>query len=390
MKTLPDAIIAGMRGDSERVILVRIIPESGDTWGELLWATKDITITDWEGGGTSKSFAGGVLAEGKLGTIKQSVDIRQGGNVATVSGLTLTICNPEYNGENRFDQSFTDNLENRKVEIRMVFWAGSNPAWSDTLLLYKGVVEDVDYDYGIYKIKIRDAGFKRHKEIPDLILTKEDYPELPENNKDAVVPLMYGSLNLGNAYLHNLHRPPMLQIDRNKLKYIISANKTSSVLGEGPPIHVYLYYPEKNRYVRIFPVTGSFSYTEARPTTLEFPLKRIYRATVISQLEGQGSQTDPGSLNFSNAVDNSVGTYLTLSAGQKLYLRVPLPIGLMVSSILHPGNLELWVDFGAITEPSPGADCGYWKYYNSEYDAGVGGFSTGKAIKKTDQNLEKE
>ena len=116
MKTLPDAIIAGIYGDSDRIVLVRIIPESGDTWAELCWATKDITITDWESGGASKSFAGGVLAKGKLGTIRQSVNIEQGGNVATVSGLTITIRNAQYNGEDRFDQSFTGDLENRKVE----------------------------------------------------------------------------------------------------------------------------------------------------------------------------------------------------------------------------------------------------------------------------------
>lgn len=366
MKTLPNAIIAGIHGDSERVVLVRIIPESGDTWGELLWATRNITVTDWEDGVASKSFAGGVLAEGGLGTIKQSVDIRQGGNVAKVSGLTLTICNPEYNGEDRFDQIFTDNLENREVEIRLVFWTGSNPAWSDTLLLYKGVIEDVTFDYETYQIKIKDAGFKRHKEISDLILTEDAYDEIPEYNKGKVVPLLYGTLHPGALYLSDYSMCPIIRSNKNKEQFIISRNKIKS----GAAHSTYLYFSDVNRMAFLFVDSGEFTFNYERPSFVSFPLNVNIKAKFYSQLEKQGTKTDPTTLDFKNAVDQSIDTYFTLESSQKLYLKVPIPA--KFGEIINEGsNLRLKATFGTVS------GTGRVKYYNPTWDDGAGGFSTG-------------
>lgn len=375
MKTLPDAIIAGMDGDSDRIILVRIIPESGDTWAELCWATKGITITDWEGGGASKSFAGGVLAKGKLGTIRQSVDIEQGGNVATVSGLTLRILNPEYNGTDRFDQSFTSDLENRRVEIRRVFWTGSSPAWSDTLLLYKGVVEDVEYDHAIYKIKVRDAGFKRHKDIPDLILNEDIYDEIPEYNKGKIAPLIYGNLSGGWLYLSNNNAVPLIRHNKNKGKFIIARNKIDAL---GSP-SVMLYFKDVNRWALLSPSSGSFTVSEARPSILEFPLGVNMEAELYSQLEEQGEQTDPTSLDYKNAVDTDADSYFTLGASEKLFLRVPIPADF--ARIQSDGDLKLRITPGTIT------GTGIITYYNPEYDAGVGGFATGQVVNSSHSDI---
>jgi len=276
MKTLPNAIIAGKAGNSERIILVRIIPESGDIWGELLWATKDITITDWEGGGLSKSFAGNMLAEGKLGTIRQSVDIEQGGNVATVSNLTIKVANPQFSGESRFDQEVdTYNFENRKVEVWLVFWTGSNPAWSDTLLLYKGVVEDMDYDYGICNIKIQDAGFKRHKDIPDLIIEKDTYPEAPEENIGKVVPLLYGTVSGGVFQLGTAFYPPAICINKNKYIFAVSRNKASMIHTEYQEV----YCDDAGCFAALIKAGAGASFTtsKARPSTFQFSLSQAFK-----------------------------------------------------------------------------------------------------------------
>jgi len=379
MKTLPDAIIAGMRGNSERVILVRIIPESGDTWGELLWATRDITITDWEGGGTMKTFKGGVLKENQLGTISQSVDIRQGGNVAMVSSLTLNVVNSEYNAGNRFDQIFTGNLESREVEIRLVFWTGSNPAWSDTLLLYRGIIEDVDYDYGIYKIKVRDAGFKRHKEIPDLILDENSYPKVPESNKGAVVPLVYGAPAFGNLfYVDDIYRAPAYKSNREKEEYLISRNKTSDAVGEA---RVFVYFSDINRYGVIYLSSGSFSIAYERPTKLSFPLDVILKGKFYSQGEAQGSQTNPTSIDFHNAVDDDLNSYLTLGNSEKLYLKFPMPSD-FAEIISGMTTIQLRVRFGTITGSAHPAVAGRLKYYNPDDDT----FSSGQTFTVDDSN----
>jgi len=318
MKTLPDAIIAGMDGDSGRVILVRIIPGSGDTWGDLLWATRDITILDWESGGSSKSFAGNMLAEGKLGTIKQSVDIEQGGNVAKVSGLTLQILNPEYNGTDRFDQSFVGNLENREVEIRLAFWTGSNPAWSDTLLLYKGVVEDMDYDYGIYKIKVQDAGFKRHKDIPDLIIDKDTYPEAPEENIGKTIPLLYGTVSGGVFQLGTAFYPPAICINKNKYIFAVSRNKAGMIHTEYQEV----YCDDADCFAALIKAGAGASFTtnKARPSTFQFSLSSRYDTQHATQLGRQGDKTLPTTLDYRNAVDTDASSYFTLGASQELWL----------------------------------------------------------------------
>jgi len=372
VKTLPDAIIAGMYGDSKVVILVRIIPASGDSWAELCWATNDITITDWEGGGASKSFSGGMLAKDELGTIRQSVDIEQGGNIAKVSGLTLRVLNPEY--------SFASyNLENREVEIRLAFWTGSSLAWSDTLPLHKFLVEDVSYDYGIYEIKCRDAGLKRHKNIPDLILSDNDYSAIPEYNKGKVAPLLYGDVcdNYPNFYFPNARVYPLIRIDKNKEEFLIARNKCDNM-----PTDPLLFFDGVQRHAQLYVDSGSFVITYGRPTTIAFPLGVEIKAILGSQLEQQGSQTDPTSLDFANAVDNSDSTYFTLSSSQLLYLKVPMPtaFGAIVG---ESTNLIFKIRFGTIT------GTGTMKYYNPEYDNGVGGFSTGQAISSADSNETK-
>jgi len=373
LKTLPAAITAGKVGNSERVILVRIMHEVY----ELRYATKDITITAWEGGVDSKVFVGNVLAQGKLGVISQSVDLEEGGNIAKVSGLILTILNPEYTGSNRFDQymsTYVHNLENREVEIRLVFWTGSNPAWSDTLLLYKGVVDDVDYDYLEYKIKVKDAGSKRHKNIPDLVLTEEDYPSLPDYNKDKIVPLLFGALG-GAWYDYNIMNfSPMIKTDKNKLKYIVCRNKAYSI----EPTYLYVYFSEINRWGRIFQTTD-LTATSGRPSMLEFNVDEETKTSFYSQPEGQGKQTSPSSLDFKNAIDDSSSSYFTLGASEKLYVRIPIPSE-FARIQNEANNLELLITTGAIT------GTGTVKYYNPEWADGVGGFSTGQGFTVADAN----
>jgi len=378
LKTLPDAIIAGKSGGSERVILVRIVPHANDTWGDLLWATKDITITDWEGGGTMKTFKGGVLKEGQLGTISQAVDIEEGGNVAKVSDLTFKIVNPEYSDTNRFDETFTDNLENRTVEFYLAFWTGSNLAWSDILLLHEFVVDDVRFDHNEYTIKVKDAGFKRHKIIPDLIITEDAYAHVPQKNLGSVVPLLYGTLQTGNRTYGSRFAPPIMLIDEQKYKWIYSRNKGMSI-NTG---YLLLYFGSENCWIEFLPTAG-YTITYGRPTTIEFAsLTQNILGSYIAQLRGQGKNTNPSSLDFSNVIDSSDTSYLTLGANEKLYLKVVMPSGF--ARVSDETELILFVVFGAIS------GTGSIKYYNPEYDAGVGALSDGITFNGGDANSTKQ
>ncbi len=250
----------------------------------------------------------------------------------------------------------------------MVFWTGSNPAWSDTLLLYKGVVEDVSYDYGIYKIKIRDAGFKRHKEIPDLVMDEDTFPNLPTGNKGLVVPLIYGRPCYGTMWLHNFQRQIMFKSNEQKEEYILSRNQCSNVLVD----HCYLAFDGINRWAQIIPISGVLSVDYGRPTKVSFPLVNTIQTYFYSQGAGQGSNTNPSSLDFSNAVDNDITSYFTLGASEKLYVRCPIPEE--YAHIVDESELELQVFLGTVT------GTGKLTYFNPSWDGGVGGVSDGQVF----------
>lgn len=310
-------------------------------------------------------YDGSVLAQSNFSPISQSVDIRQGGNVARVGGLSLKLVNPEFSGSSRFDEVFAGkNMENRTIEIRLGFYVGSDLDETDLLLLYRGMIEDVPFNYGTYQIKIRDAGFKRHKEIPDLILTEDNYDEIPEYNKGKIAPLLFGNLSGGWLYLSNNNAVPIIRINKNKEKYLIGRNKIDSFTP-----NVMLYFDDINRWAEIYPASGSFTLNRARPSTIDFPLGVDINARFYSQLEKQGAQTDPISLDFKNAVDTDGASYFTLGASEKLFLKVPMPYAF--GAIMdEANNVTLRIEFGTVT------GTGTIKYYNPEWDDGVGKFST--------------
>lgn len=375
MKTLPAAITTMKVGDSDRVILFRIIPEAGDAWSELLWATKDITVTAWAGGGTSKVFVGNVLADQELGSIRQSIDIEEGGNVATVSGLTFRVLNPQYISSARFDQFVSDepvNLENRICEIYLASWTGSNPAWSSILLLHTFIIDDVSYDYGEYEIKLRDAGLKRHKNIPDLLLTVYNYPQVPDSNQDKCVPLVFGDLGTVDPALNKLNVTPAFRTSKVEPDFIISRNQIISIT------EVYVFISDGKRIARFFKASP-FTVSYGRPTTIALPGWQSLMADLYSQGEKRGIRTDPSDMDIKNAVDDTEATYLTLTANQKLYVSCPVPNGL---GYFENGMtlFYLVVVAGAITGTVR------LRYYNMEFDAGEGLFSNGEEFDSGDQN----
>jgi len=373
MKTLPAAIEAGKAGNSKRIILFRIIPEPTDTWTEFLWATQEITITDWGGGGTYKKFLGGILAEGKLGRIQESIDVGKGGNVATVSNLSFEIANPEYSGEDRFDQSFAlHNLENRTCEIYLAFYTGSTLAYPNILKHHTFLVEDVSYNYETYKIELRDAQAKRHKDIPDLVLDDTNYPRTPRSNKGLAVPLVYGNQIEGDFKHHDKNLVPAYKCDTDKVAFIMSRNKTA--ISPRLVFHDFcLYFSDINRYALIYPrnAGANFGLSSDRPSTLSLPYGHILKATFWSQGQEQGSRTDPWDLDLSNVTDNDDSTGLILTSGQKLFLKFPVPT-VEFAHILEESKLKLVIQIGTINTNFPSA-VAIAKYFNPDTFLGEGG-----------------
>lgn len=379
---LPAAIIEGKGGDSERVYLVRVIPEAGDAWSEYDWATKDITVTAWEGG-ADKVFLGRVLAEKPFTPIEQSIDLLEGGNIATIGGLTITLASPEFNDDKRFDEEIESyNFENRTVEIYLAMWKGSNPAYTDILLKYRGVIVDIKYSYGNYLLMVESAVLKRHKTIPGMVLTEINYPDMPKQNAGKVAPLLYGDVSFGaTTYAGSYKAAPCIKVDKNKDKYVVAGNH----IREQASPKAFLYHSEADRWQDLYyrDPAWLFSITYGRPTILHLVAEDQAGSDILgatkSQPDRQGTQTTPPNLDYSNAVDADGFSHVTLTAGQKLYLRVPMPAN--IGQILwedeeSEGNprLYLYVSYANMTGEVKA------RYYNATFQGGIGRFSDGVTL----------
>ena len=401
-KTLPAVISAAKGGDSKRVLLIRIIPEdSGDAWDEFDWATQDITVIGWEGESGDKVFLGGVLEENAFDSIRQSVDVSEGGNVSIISGLSIRVANPQFgedsNGDTRFDQETEDyNFENRTVEIYLAVNPDESNCvnYDDILLLYRGVVVDVEYDYKTYQIKVEDARAKRHKAIPDLVINEVDYPDCPQENLGKSPPLIYGVMAwtgyIQSDYLGQQMAIPALCIDEKRHKYIVSRAKTAEPVGNQSNFkHMVdniiwskcaIYDKDTDTFVPLsfvgsmeapYGMDADVDLIHGRPTTIQFPKDKIIVATFEKQFDGIGSKTIPIDLDLSNALDEGISTYSTIGNSQKAYFTVKLPTQLF--GIVEQTQIDIVILFGTIT----GGGTGILRYYNPIFDNGAGKFSDG-------------
>lgn len=382
-KTLPTAITTGKIGDSERVLLVRVIPESGDSWSEYDWATKDITVTAWDGG-ADKTFLGGVLKENSFTPISQSVDVKEGGNIGTIGGLTFKLANPQFDGENRFDEGVdTYNFENRTVEIWLAFWTGTNPAYTDLLLLYRSVIVDTSYEYGVYEFRVESADVKRHRSIPNLSLNKTDYYYIPDYNLGKIAPLLYGQLCGSGVGIHSTLYVPMILIEKGKGKYLASRNKMA-VLGS---VALAIYHSETGDFQVLYtdPLVA-FPISYGRPTVID--MVGASAAELRGEYFGFGTEEGSKTSNFFAAdikqvMDRNVGSGLLCDATYtKVYIHIPIPSNVGSLGLEAANNSILRINFGAISAGVTGTV----RYYNPEYDNGAGGYSTGLAFTNADAN----
>lgn len=251
MKTLPQNIQDGMAGDSRPVYLIMILPASSDSWEPLRWSTEDIslqvcdgsngvgdgTTTFYDAGATfvtdgvqkgdildiaytgsytvqsvtdethlvvdsdiptgtsyiwkiDREFVGDRIKRSGLGKISTEVDVSEGGNVAVVSDFDFLVLN-----QDSYFSSLPTYLENRDVEIRLIFGDKSNKNWSNTLMLWKGVVDTVDFDWDDIKFHCIDASLKKHCKFPiKLIDASYNGFDVPEGEIGKVIPVVFGEI----------------------------------------------------------------------------------------------------------------------------------------------------------------------------------------------------
>lgn len=374
MKTLPTNIQNGKDGGSEPIYLVRLIPESGDSWSEFRWGTKAVTITD------IGAFSGGRLAKDGLPTLEESIDILNGANVGHVGNFTVKLLNQDKYHETL--DLITNHFENREIKVYIVFTNGSLSS-SDWLCLKSGIVKEIKYSIEGIIFSCVDAGEKRHKDIPGDKINKTDYPNCPDDNVGKIMPLLYGELYGGSRYLNTRNEIPIIVVDEAKYKYLISLNQCkdlatvlfskSVIYDEGTKCFISIRFGSETTP----PETISYG----RPTTIEFPKDKTIFGHVSKQFEVQGEKTDPSTLDLKNTIDDDIDSYKFLTENQKLYVKIKLPD---LFDIVVDTYIVFNVKFGTIS-----TNGGKLRYYNRNWDNGVGKFSDGITFDSGDSGYTK-
>lgn len=205
-RTLSSNVSSGKAGSTQVIYLLRfygrLISSGGP--GIFQYATKPTTsIAHW----TGTTFEGNKLAKGGLDSINRKIDLSDGGGNARIGDFAFRVLNQGDIWESSF-RLYT--FENQDVELRVVFddpddasYASGTkqPSWDNALSLFKGQISRIDLRREYIEFKCQDYFVKIHRDLPQVIFSEEDFPNLPEGLINQRVPLQYGSMGgVGENY----------------------------------------------------------------------------------------------------------------------------------------------------------------------------------------------
>lgn len=188
-RTLSANVSAGIGGGSSPVWLIEL--ESATT--TYRWATADCNSTDvpaW----TGDTFDGGRIARDGLGDVSQEIDLSKGGNIANLSDFSFSIRNEDAYS----DTLFSENFLGRRCELRLIFIDKTSPSWANGGRVFMGYIsEPPEWDEKKITFKAASGWLSKHKTLPPRIMTREQMPELPEENIGRRVPIVLGDFSRG-------------------------------------------------------------------------------------------------------------------------------------------------------------------------------------------------
>ncbi|MBK8233011.1 MAG: LamG domain-containing protein [Candidatus Eisenbacteria bacterium] len=188
-RTLSSNVSAGIAGDSAPVWLLEVDSDSST----FRWATANCNATAvpaW----TGNTFDGSRLAEGGLGDVTVKVDLARGGNRAELSGFSFRLLNSDLYSDTLASHKFSG----RRVELRIVFIDKALPSWGNAAPVWSGfITEPPNWDAQYIYFNASPSWVSRHKTLPPRVMTREQFPNLPDENEGRRVPIVLGDWRLG-------------------------------------------------------------------------------------------------------------------------------------------------------------------------------------------------
>jgi hypothetical protein len=161
---------------------LQIYPASGS---KLWWSNRQIN---------EPNFEGGFVIEGGLGDIETGIDILEGGNVDYIGALKIRLNNfADPNFVHKYIHPFSSDVwVNRQVDIHIGAYDVNGVF--ENMVLYHGRIDHVDASLEEILLDVMDYQERYEIDLPKTLITKEDYPNAPDESLGLPLPIVYGDL----------------------------------------------------------------------------------------------------------------------------------------------------------------------------------------------------
>ena len=136
-----------------------------------------------------------------LGSIKQSINISD--KRFKISSVDIEFYNQEKNNKTLTEIMFSSEIMNTRLDI--YFKSQSAETIDDCLLAYSGYIKNVEEDHDTVTLSVEDRTEQTlHKDLPKRYTQTE---ELPDNRKNKIIPIVYGTLERSPLVYEGLIAP---------------------------------------------------------------------------------------------------------------------------------------------------------------------------------------
>lgn len=244
-----------------------------------------------------------------IGPISQSIDLL--GGISTTGNVTLSLLNQDLLS----DSLLSGKLDNAEISIRLVFDDGTPIRLDETDLIFKGVVDDYEFNKESIEIFCVKSDIKSNLTIPKKTIDKQDFPNAPDESIGSRIQLVYGNFWDGNDPDYNkFDLVPAILTDPEVMQYTISDH---ILKGLTLASSVYMDAPQINTYVALTLDNGAlFNSVPPAKVKLGSPIK----GGLAVRRFARGDQSDID--DFYKIMDRTE-SYVTIGNNQKLYVKIP-------------------------------------------------------------------